>query len=124
MFLRSSFVAIAILLTSNYIFGQTIKPDEKTSYFISLSNINSRADVIFLEELIQPKKGVVYFMAERFPVRCFMLKTKKPITQEEFASWIPKNKYQIKSFGYGVSGKEKAYLIYKSTNHRFNKKRP
>ena len=124
MAFKKLFLVTTVLLAFSFARGQNLKPDEKSSYFIALSNINSRADVIFLENLIQQKPGVVYFMAERFPVRCFMLKTKKTITQKEFEHWIPTNKYAVKSFGYGIAGKEKAYLVYKSTQQSFNKKRP
>lgn len=124
MGIKQSFFILSFLLAFSMAKSQSLKPDEKSSYFISLSNINSRADVIFLENLIQQKPGVVYFMAERFPVRCFMLKTKNAITQKEFERWIPANKYAVKSFGFGIAGKEKAYLMYKSTQQSFNKKRP
>lgn len=104
--------------------AQKTKPDEKSSYFISLNNINSRADVILLENLVQAKPGVIYFMAERFPVWCFMLKTKKPITQKDFESWIPATKYKVQSFGLGIAAKEKAYLIFKTNNKYITGKRP
>jgi len=80
-------------------------------YYIYISGVSQREDVISIQELIQKKEGVNYFMAERFPVRCFVLKSNKPISESEFKNWIPK-KYEVIVFGEGNQAKEASYRIY------------
>ena len=80
-------------------------------YYIYISGVTERSDVLSLQELIQKKEGVSFFMAERFPVRCFVLKSNRPIGEAEFKKWIP-GKYLVKSYGEGNSAKEAAYRIY------------
>lgn len=80
-------------------------------YYIYISGVTERSDVLSLQELIQKKEGVSFFMAERFPVRCFVLKSSRSISETEFKKWIPQ-KYTIKSFGEGNAAKEAAYRIY------------
>ena len=81
-------------------------------YFIYLSGIKDRSDVLTLEKSIQTKPGVTFFMADRFPVRCFILKSTSPITKKEFETWIDKSKYHIEVFGSDEKDKELAYTFY------------
>jgi hypothetical protein len=81
-------------------------------YYISLGNVNLREDVLYLESLISKKEAVAYFMAERFPVRCFVMRSKTEIDQATFTQWIGQ-RYPVLSYGMGSTYKEKAYLIYK-----------
>jgi len=80
-------------------------------YYIYISGVKERNDVLSLQALIQEKEGVSFFMAERFPVRCFVLKSSRYISESEFKKWIPE-KYVVESFGEGNAGKEVAYRIY------------
>lgn len=88
---------------------------QKYEYFIYLKGINTREDVTSLQSKIQKKDGVVFFMAERYPVRCFVLRSTRFISELEFASWIDK-KFEILSFGEGDKARETAYSIYSKTN--------
>lgn len=118
MYLKHRTLIIFLVLLCNFGRAQNIKPDEKSSYFIYLSNVSTREDVLSLEQLIKTKNGVEYFMAERFPVRYFMLKVNHSITQQEFESWIVKKKYKVMSFGFGVAGKENACIVFKSQTQK------
>lgn len=80
-------------------------------YYIYISGVNQRDDVINIQELIQKKKGVNYFMADRFPVRCFVLKSSQPISESEFKKWIPK-RYEVIVYGEGNKAKEASYRLY------------
>lgn len=80
-------------------------------YYIYISGVNQRDDVINIQELIQKKKGVNYFMADRFPVRCFVLKSNIPISESEFKKWIPK-RYEVIVYGEGNQAKEATYRLY------------
>jgi len=80
-------------------------------YYIYISGVTQRDDVINIQELVQKKEGVNYFMADRFPVRCFVLKSNKPISESEFIKWIPK-KYEVIIYGEGNKAKEASYRLY------------
>lgn len=99
----------------------TAKYNLQFEYYIYISGVTERGDVLSLQELIQKKEGVSFFMAERFPVRCFVLKSNRLITEAEFKKWIPE-KYNVESFGQGSPAKEAAYLIY-NQNKKSNQKR-
>ena len=51
-------------------------------------------------------------MAERYPVRCFILRTSNNITAADFQRWIGAT-YPILTFGTGNLAKEQAYIQYK-----------
>ena len=89
-------------------------------YYIYLSGVKKRSDVLFLEKEIQSKPSVTFFMADRFPVRCFILKSTKAISASEFESWINAGQYHIQVFGSEEKDKELAYTYYikaKKLNH-------
>ncbi len=117
---KLSFILTPFLfLFAGFIFSGFISLPEygtqKYEYFIYLKGINTREDVISLQSKIQKKDGVVFFMAERYPVRCFVLRSTRFISELEFASWIDK-KFEILSFGEGDKAREAAYSIYSKTN--------
>lgn len=85
----------------------------KIEYYIYLSGITSREDVVSLESSIGQKTGVSYFMANRYPVRYFLLRADRTISLEEFKSWLPGNKFKVEVFGSDPRSKEKTYLLYK-----------
>ncbi len=116
---KSSFILIPFLflyigfISSGFI-SLPEKGIQKYEYFIYLKGINTREDVISLQSKIQKKDGVVFFMAERYPVRCFVLRSTRFISELEFSSWIDK-KFEILSFGEGDKAREKSYSIYSKT---------
>jgi hypothetical protein len=84
-------------------------------YYMYISGITKGEEVAALEDLIQHKSGVTYFLSNRFPVRYFLLKSMNPVTQSDVESWIG-NKYKIEFFGLGEQAKEGALIAYfKST---------
>ena len=93
---------------------ESTQPSQKSiyEYYIRLKAIHSRNDVIQMQQLIQQKPGVVYFMANRFPVRYFRLKSEIPITPTILENWLGNSAYQITSFGMGTQAKENAILQY------------
>jgi hypothetical protein len=90
---------------------QKIKQTLQFEYYSYISGVTERNDVLTLQATIQKKEGVIFFMAERFPIRCFVLKSNRPISEAEFKKWIPE-KYIVKSYGEGNVAKEAAYRIY------------
>jgi hypothetical protein len=101
------FSASSFLINNNHKANQILQFE----YYSYISGVTERSDVLSLQELIQKKEGVSFFMAERFPVRCFVLKSNRPISEAEFKKWIP-GKYVVKCFGEGNAAKESAYRIY------------
>ena len=65
-----------------------------------------------LESLIQKKECVLFFMADRYPVRCFILKSNRSVNEKEFTGWLKRFHYNIESYGSGNEGKENAYILY------------
>jgi len=124
IFIKAILMTIMITgLNHTAVFSQTnqslfksssITPQRNISgeYYIFLDNIKTRQDVLDLESMIQKKNGVTYFMAERYPVRCFVMKTQKEVTKETFQNWVGQ-KYPIVTFGKGSLAREQAYLQYK-----------
>lgn len=105
-------ILIFFVAIPSAIIAETQAHHEPTfEYYIFISGVEKREDVLSLQELIQHKNDVTFFMAERFPVRCFVLKTTRPVSSKEFESWID-SKYKLKSYGEGNKGKERAYFLY------------
>lgn len=97
-----------------------IKESSSYQYYIYLSGINRRSDVLTLEKTVQAKPNVTFFMADRFPVRCFILKSTIAISKNDFESWINPALYHIEVFGSDDKDKELAYTLYiknKKNNH-------
>ena len=97
----------------------SLKPNAPFEYFIFLDNVKKREDVLFLESLISKKPGITFFMAERFPVRCFVMRSNAEIKESIFAGWVG-TQYPVISYGTGSIGKEKAYLTYKKNRKSNN----
>ena len=117
--MRNLSIIALLLLTSGFssLFSQKIAAHSvstKTTfdYYISIAGVNSRSDVMKLESLIQKKEGVLFFMADRYPVRCFILKSNRSVNEKEFTGWLKPFSYKVESFGTGNEGKENAYILY------------
>ncbi len=78
-------------------------------YYIYLNGINSKEEVRNLENSIQKKSGVTYFLGNRYPVRYFLLKSNLTITQSTFANWIG-SKYKILYYQEGEYADEGALM--------------
>ena len=83
-------------------------------YFLYLENVDTRNEVMMLENRIQKKEGVRFFMADRFPVRYFRLRTDRVLTQNEFQRWVGRE-YPVLTFGEGDAARERAAVIYNHT---------
>ena len=117
--MRSLSITTLLLFTLgiNSLFSQKtahrLSPTTSTfEYCISISRVETRTDVLKLESLIQQKDGVLFFMANRYPVRCFILKSNRSINEQEFSGWLKPFIYKVESYGMGNEGKEKAYILY------------
>ena len=82
-------------------------------YYINILGVKSRQDVLNIQEFIAKKPGVNFFMARKYPVMYFVLRTQNSISQETFANWLNTTVYKIEQFGEGETGLEKATLIGK-----------
>jgi hypothetical protein len=114
------FFLIASLSSFTFLNIYTVNQSPHFEYYIYISGVNERNDVLNLQASIQKKQGVEYFMAERFPVRCFVLKSNRSISQIEFSGWLPA-KFTVVTFGEGDRARESAYKIYyqvKKSNHQ------
>lgn len=82
-------------------------------YYINILGVKSRQDVLNIQEWIAKKPGVNFFMARKYPVMYFVLRSQNSISQETFANWLNTTVYKIEQFGEGETGLEKATLIGK-----------
>jgi len=111
-----------LLLLSSTFFSPTMAQTSSTEtrqfsgheYFLYLENADTRNEVMMLENRIQKKEGVRFFMADRFPVRYFRLRTERVITQDEFQRWVGRE-YPVLTFGEGDAARERAAVIYNQT---------
>ncbi len=117
--MRNLSIITLLLLTSgvNSLFSQKIaSPSGSTKttfeYYISIAGVISRSDVMQLESLIQKKECVLFFMADRYPVKCFILKSNRSVNEKEFTGWLKPFSYKVESYGTGNEGKENAYILY------------
>ena len=123
IFASRFFILAAAILFSFSVFAQSAPASVKNSkpsttainslvHYIYLANVATRQDVLDLENNIQHQPDVTFFMAERYPVRCFVLKSTKAISKETFQTWVGQ-KYPVVTFGMGNLAKEQAYIQYK-----------
>lgn len=91
---------------------KTVAEVAKYEYYIYISGIQTREDVLNLQSVISEKQGVTYFMSNRYPVRYFTLRSVYSINQSTFKSWLPHSKFVVEVFGNDPASKEKAILFY------------
>src|SRR4051812_4583180 len=63
-------------------------PSAVHEYYIRLKGITSRQDVEKLQNIISKKNGISFFMANRYPVRFFLMRSDRAITAAEFAHFL------------------------------------
>lgn len=85
-------------------------------YYIYLSGVNKKSDVIEIQDKISAKNGVNYFLADRFPVRYFKLITAKPLSKEKFENWLNNKQYKIEFFEAGAEKRENAIVFFNKLN--------
>ncbi|MFT3910617.1 MAG: hypothetical protein QM737_14420 [Ferruginibacter sp.] len=106
-----SLLFFCMMVQAGSTFAQTQKSQLSTThdYYIVLSGIKRPADLEKIESSILKKEGVTFFMGDRLPVRYFTLKSVKPVSQEEFTSWIAElSLYKVEFYGAGIENKELA----------------
>lgn len=85
-------------------------------YYISIVNVHSKADIQLIETRIPQQTGVLSITAFKNPVKMFVLKTSRPVTETEFRGWINFGAYEVKSFGTGEKARETAILMTRKFN--------
>ena len=93
--------------------GQQDNSSNTHDYYIYISGVNARTDVEKIESTIQKKAGVTYFLAKRYPVSYFLLKSTNPVSAMQFSSWIDQRLYKVEYFGDGINSKEQAIVTGK-----------
>ena len=87
-------------------------------YFIRISGIHTRQDVETIQNIIGKKEGVTFFMANRYPVRYFVMRSSRPISVKEFETFLNDRSLYIEFYGEGEKGREQAVLLYNKTKAR------
>ena len=87
-------------------------------YYIRISGANTRDDVEFLQNFIVKKPGIIFFMANRFPVKYFLLRSDRALTAGQFGQWLNNRPYAIEFYGAGKKGLEEAVVLYNKTKTR------
>lgn len=85
-------------------------------YYISIVNVHSKADIRLIESRIPQQSGVLSITAFKNPVKMFVLKTSRPVTEAEFRGWMNFGAYQVKSFGEGDKARETAIFMTRKFN--------
>jgi hypothetical protein len=107
---------VTIFFFNGVSFSQATPNTGQYEYYMSISGVNSKDDVRKIEKMISDKEGVSFFMANRFPVRYFLLRSTKLIAQQEFSAWLVNTSYQLKYMGIGMEGKEEAIMTGRRNN--------
>lgn len=87
--------------------------EKSAEYFLAISPVDTREQVMALESLIQSKPNVTYFLAERFPVRNLVLRTSKPIHESDVTRWLAGTSFHLMHFGGDERSREAVVLYYK-----------
>jgi hypothetical protein len=115
------FLYISLLISSFSLSAHSqslIEGNEKPNiyeYYIRITGIHTKQDVINLQNNISKKSGVIFFMANRYPVRYFFLKSERQISYAEFKNWMIDPSWDIEFYGVGSKGKEQATVLYNKT---------
>ena len=106
------FLFYFIFSSINSLFSQTIaEMPGKYEYYMYINGLKSKSDIRNIEEKIMKKKGVTFFLCDRFPERYCLLKSDILITNEQFDSWLDQSKgYKLIYFGSGIVSKESAIV--------------
>lgn len=112
-------LAFTIVKMNLYAQSQTAAPVNisKTSYdyYIIISGIRSREDVLYLQNLIGQKTGISFFMADRYPVRYFLMKSGTEVPLAKLEHWLNSNLYRIEFYKEGKESREAAINFYNRT---------
>lgn len=87
-------------------------------YYIRIAGIHSRENVLQLQNQVIKKPGIRFFMANRYPVRYFLLRSDHVISQRDFQTMLGNPHFSVEFYGEGSKGKEQAILIYNKTKAR------
>jgi len=109
---------VVLLLTGFCVKSQTMDSfGGKYQYYLFINGLQSKDDVISVEEIVRKKPGVKLFISDRFPVRFFLLKTDIAISRDEFQKWIGKE-HSLEVFGLGIEYKEAAIMAGLRSHHK------
>ena len=112
--LKCIFLALVSFTQFHSVYAQPMagKTISHYQYYLRISGIRSREDVINIQNSIGNKPGVVFFMANRYPVRYFLLKSDHQVSANEFRQMLNNPGLHIDFFGEGNKAREQAIVMY------------
>ena len=93
-----------------------VMPTGKHTYYMYFSGVKQRSDVVFLEDLINKKEPVKFFIGNRFPVRYFKLISDEPVTEAMVTAWL-NGRYSVEVFGDDEQSLSKCRALSKKNNN-------
>lgn len=84
-------------------------------FFMYISGVETKQDVLVIEEKVNKINQVTFFLGDQFPVRYFHLKAKNYISKSTFESWIDP-KYKVEYYGFGKYAYEGALVLFNKNN--------
>ncbi len=114
---KSILLGVFFIVYNSTVYAQS-KPVQQNSsiylyeYYIRISGLNTKQDVENLQNTIGKKVGINFFMANRYPVRYFLMKSNAAVAASEFKNWMNNNSWNLEFYGEGIKGREQAVVLY------------
>jgi len=86
-------------------------------FYMYLSGVETKQDVLAIEEKVNKINQVSFFLGDQFPVRYFHLKAKNYISKATFESWIDP-KYKVEYYAFGKNASEGALVLFNKNNKK------
>jgi hypothetical protein len=104
-----SFLLICIGLSKSDA-QQKAQSDGTYEYYIVIHGADAKSDVNLLEGKIIKQEGVKTFIANRFPISYFILRSSRPVSNVEFERWVNSSTYRVIAFTQDKAVLEKAIV--------------
>lgn len=96
----------------------TVPPDAPFSFYVEIAGVQTKQQVMDIEERIGKQAGVVWCMANTFPVEYFLIKSKQFIQKDDVNRWLVNTAFRVQFFAEGEKGREQFYLQRRKKNGR------
>lgn len=96
----------------------TVPPDAPYSFYVEITGVQTKQQVLSIQEQLGKQPGVVWCMANTFPVEYFLIKSKQFIRKDEVARWLANTTFRVRFFGEGEKGREQFYVQRRSSGGR------
>lgn len=106
------------ILPAQNFHDRAITPVNSHEYYIRIRGIDTRQKIVNIENNISHKPGVTFFMANRYPVRYFLMRSDYPVSVHEFSFFLSDPSHWIEYYGEGKKSREHAVLLYNKTKAR------